>query len=117
VRGLWESVSLLKFRRGSWQWQGLKKFHREFGATTACTVRLCDALNLSELHEVPPLARCVFADSWFASVKTVMALRGELGLHFTGPVKTATSNYPIEANYASHFGENETGGTYCVEVS
>jgi hypothetical protein len=75
-----------------------KKFHRQFGATTtACTVRLCDALNLSELHEVPPLTRCVFADSWFASVKTVLALRNELGLHFTGPVKTATSNYPIEA--------------------
>ena len=74
-----------------------KKFHREFGATTACTVRLCDALHLSELHEVPPLARCVFADSWFASVKTVVALRDELGLHFTGPVKTATSNFPIEA--------------------
>ena len=73
-----------------------KKFHREFGATTACTVRLCHALNMSEHAEVPPLARCVFADSWFASVKTVLALRNELGVHFTGPVKTATSNYPIE---------------------
>ena len=35
-------------------------------------------------------------NSWFASVKTVLALRNELGVHFTGPVKTATSNYPIE---------------------
>jgi hypothetical protein len=40
-----------------------KKFHRQFGVTTACTVRLCDALNLNEAHEVPPLPRCVFADS------------------------------------------------------
>jgi hypothetical protein len=31
-----------------------------YGATTACTVRLLDALELSELHEVTPLARCVF---------------------------------------------------------
>jgi hypothetical protein len=51
---------------------------------------------LSELVEVSPPARCVFADSWFASVKTVLALRETLGLHFTGPIKTATANYPIE---------------------
>jgi hypothetical protein len=73
-----------------------KKYCNTYSATTACTVRLCDALSLSELHEVPPLARCVFADSWFASVKTALALRKELGLHFTGPVKTATANFPIE---------------------
>ena len=47
--------------------------------------------------QVPPLARCVYADSWFASLKTVLALRTELGLHFTGPIKTATTNFPIEA--------------------
>ena len=73
-----------------------KKYHSQYGASTACTVRLCAALKLSDANEVPPLARCVFADSWFASVKTVLALRNELGLHFTGPVKTATANFPIE---------------------
>ena len=73
-----------------------KKFVTEYGATTGCTVRLCAASNLSEAHEVPPLARCVFADSWFASLKTVLALRKELGLHFTGPIKTAYTNFPIE---------------------
>jgi len=74
-----------------------KKWCNRYSATTACTLRLCDALALNELHEVPPLARCIFADSWFASLKTVLALRDHLGLHFTGPIKTATSNYPIEA--------------------
>jgi hypothetical protein len=73
-----------------------KKWVGRFGATTGCTVRICDALNLSELVQVSPLARCVFADSWFASVKTVLALRETLGLHFTGPIKTASANYPIE---------------------
>ncbi len=73
-----------------------KRFVNTYGATTACTLRLCAAANLSEEHEVPPLARCVFADSWFASVKTVLALRDEFGLNFTGPIKTATTNYPIE---------------------
>ena len=74
-----------------------QKWCRQFGATTACTVRLLDALHLSELHQDPPPARCVFADSWFASVSTVLALREHLGLHFTGPVKTAHRNFPIEA--------------------
>ena len=76
---------------------GQKKWCNCYSATTACTLRLCDALSLNELHEVPPLARCIYADSWFASVKTVLALRTHLGLHFTGPIKTATANYPIEA--------------------
>ncbi len=31
-----------------------------------------------------------------ASVKTVLALRETLGLHFTGPIKTATANFPID---------------------
>jgi hypothetical protein len=30
------------------------KFHRDYGATTGCTVRLCHALNMSEHAEVPP---------------------------------------------------------------
>jgi hypothetical protein len=34
-----------------------KKWCNRYTATTACTVRLCDALSLNEVHEVPPLAR------------------------------------------------------------
>jgi hypothetical protein len=74
-----------------------KKWCRQYGATTACTVRLLDTLQLSELHEVPSLARCVFADNWFASVTTILALREHLGLHFIGPVKTAHKKIPINA--------------------
>ena len=74
-----------------------KKWASDYGATTACTVRLIDQLHLSELGELTPPRRCVFADSWFASVATVLALRTHLGLDFTGPVKTANSNFPIEA--------------------
>ncbi len=95
VKGPWECVSTLKFRKGRWQWL------RKNGVTAIVpllhVLHLCDALALNEIHEVPPLARCIFADSWFASLKTVLALRDHLGLHFTGPIKTATSNYPIEA--------------------
>jgi hypothetical protein len=38
----------------------------------------------------------VYADSWFASVETAIALKRELGLHFTGPIKTAHKYYPID---------------------
>jgi hypothetical protein len=38
----------------------------------------------------------VFADSWFASVETAMALKEELGFHFTGPIKTAHKHFPLE---------------------
>jgi hypothetical protein len=74
-----------------------KKWAKDYGATTACTVRLIDKLCISEIGELIPPRRCVFADSWFASVATVLALRTHLGLDFTGPVKTAHSNFPIEA--------------------
>jgi hypothetical protein len=40
--------------------------------------------------------RCVFADSWFASVETALAVRTELGCDFTGPIKTAHKYFPLE---------------------
>jgi hypothetical protein len=60
-------------------------------------VRLIDELNISEIGEVSPPQRCVFADSWFASVATVLASRTHFGLDFAGPVKTVHANFPIEA--------------------
>jgi hypothetical protein len=38
--------------------------------------------------------RCVYVDSWFASVETALALKQKLGLHFTGPIKTAHKYFP-----------------------
>ncbi len=43
-----------------------KKWAKDFSATTACTVRLIDQLNISEIGELTRPQRCVFADSWFA---------------------------------------------------
>ena len=74
-----------------------KKWAKDYGAVTACTLRLLDQLDISEIGEVSPPRRCVFADSWFASVATVMALRERLGLEFTGPVKTAHANFPLDS--------------------
>ncbi len=55
-----------------------KKWVHTFGATTACTMRLLESCKLSEIGVSDPMKRCVFADSWFASVKTVLALRQNL---------------------------------------
>ena len=74
-----------------------KKWAKDYSATTACTLRLIDQLHISEIGEVSPPRRCVFADSWFASVATVLALRERLGLDFTGPVKTAHANFPLDS--------------------
>lgn len=75
-----------------------KKWCQTYKATTACTVRLIDKMGLREsllVGERP--SRRVYADSWFASVETAIALRREMGVHFTGPIKTATKEFPIEA--------------------
>jgi hypothetical protein len=56
-----------------------KKWVQTYGATTGCTLRLLEALTISEVGDPFPKKRCVYADSWFASFKTTMALREELG--------------------------------------
>ncbi len=53
-------------------------------------------MQMTERGEANPKKRCVYADSWFASFKTAMALRNELGVHFTGPIKTAYESFSIE---------------------
>jgi hypothetical protein len=40
--------------------------------------------------------RVVYGDSLFASMETMTALRGKLGLHFLGVIKTAHKGYPLE---------------------
>jgi hypothetical protein len=73
-----------------------KKWVHTFGVTTACTLRLLENFKLNETDVLDPMKRCVFADSWFASVKTALALCQHLGLHFIGPIKTAHSQFPLE---------------------
>lgn len=76
-----------------------KLFCDSYPATTACTVRMCQKMGLSEtaLPVQNKLKRRITADSWFCSRRTVMACTDELGMEFTGPVKTATKGFPAEA--------------------
>jgi hypothetical protein len=80
-----------------------QKWCRNYKATTACTVRLVDKMGLKEVEDRNNIdrwlanngkKRCVYADSWFVSVETALALKQELGLHFTGPIKTAHKYFP-----------------------
>ncbi len=73
-----------------------KKYCRQYKVTTACTLRLLSKMVLDETNLPLLEKKCVFADSWFASVETAMALKEELGVHFTGPIKTAHKHFPLE---------------------
>jgi hypothetical protein len=82
-----------------------QKWCRQYKATSACTVRLLDKMGTIELLDLDDTERyvqneekkrCVYADSWFASVETALALKTELGLHFTGPIKTAHKYFPLD---------------------
>ena len=65
-----------------------KKYSAEYGATTACTMRLFEPWFGTD--------RVAAADSWFAGVKTTWAMLDN-GLHFIGDVKTNSSLFCKEA--------------------
>ena len=75
-----------------------KKYHQQYGATTSCTLRLCEGAGLHEKNKADNqrLHRGIGGDSWFASRKTAVALEEELGLRFVGPVKTNTKSFPVQ---------------------
>ncbi len=59
-----------------------KAYSAQFGATTACTLRLVEAAGLMGS------TRVVIGDSWFSSVKTALQLRNR-GVYFIGKVKVS----------------------------
>ena len=79
------------------------KHTNKYKATTACTVRMVDKMGLKEIPvnaETDYLnhgkKRCIYADSWFASVETALACKNDFGWHFCGPVKTAHKYFPLD---------------------
>ena len=63
-----------------------KKWVKEYGATTACTLRLC------ELYK--GTGRTIYGDSWFGSIKCAVALLTIHGLRSILIVKTNSKHYP-----------------------
>ena len=74
-----------------------KHYADKFPHTTACTARLFFKMGMNETGIRNRIHRIVYADSWFAGRTTARALMAELGLHFTGPVKTSTRGFPMDA--------------------
>ena len=66
-----------------------KPYEREYGHTTATTLRLAKPWAGSN--------RVILGDSWFASVKTAQALYENHRLYFLGVVKTNTAGFPMSA--------------------
>ena len=66
-----------------------KMFGAEYGGGTAHVLRLCELWGGSRRFVVP--------DSAFASLKTIIAVHKELGMYFTGIVKTAHKSFPKAA--------------------
>jgi hypothetical protein len=59
--------------------------HTQLGATAACTLRIAESASIN--------GRCLVGDSWFASVRTAVALM-KVGVFFIGNVKTAHGKFP-----------------------
>ena len=76
------------------------EYHKQYGATTACTLRLSEAVNhCGKKHSSRRQASQneeqeeIHGDSWFASVKTAVQL-ADRGFEFIGPVKTNSTYFP-----------------------
>ncbi|KAL1528519.1 hypothetical protein AB1Y20_009862 [Prymnesium parvum] len=81
----------------------LKEFSREWGATTACTMRLFKPWFGS--------GRVAAADSWFSGVKTTFALVSN-GLHHVGDVRTNSSLFCKDALQAATGQESGAWAAY-----
>ena len=91
-----------------------KRYCRSEPATTACTLRLAKGCNVDELGVDPgdSVHRVVLGDSWFASVRTALALKEKFGVSFVGCIKTAHKGFPIEA--MRHTLASMERGDHCV---
>ena len=71
-----------------------KAFFNTYGATSACVLRLGKGTkDLGQLHDVS-IRNLYYGDSWFASLKTAVAVYEEIDSEFLGPVKTSHKQFP-----------------------
>ena len=90
IKNLCDSRSMINLvleKNESKERMAQKDHHAQFGATTACTLRLSKPYHGS--------GRTLYGDSWFGSVKTCKELLN-VGLYSTLVVKTAHVNFPKE---------------------
>ena len=71
-----------------------KHFFNTHGATSSCVLRLTEGtLNCGQKAD-PNLKNLFYGDSWFASLKTAVAVTEQVEAEFLGPIKTAHRHFP-----------------------
>ena len=71
-----------------------KPFFNSYGATCACTLRLAKGTLDAGQKTDPSTRNLFFDDSWFASLKTAVAVYEVVNAEFCGPIKTAHAKFP-----------------------
>ena len=71
-----------------------KKYFTNYGATSSCVLRLAKGTLDGGQKKDPLIRNLYYGDSWFASLKTAVALYEKVGAEFVGPIKTAHSKFP-----------------------
>ena len=80
----------------------------KYGGTAACTLRLGENVVSSDRSHCDTM----YGDSWFASVRTALAVQKELNCHFIGHVKIAHKRFPKD--WMEKTMEHWPGGTHLV---
>ena len=71
-----------------------KKYFRPYGATAACVLRLAEATKNCGQRENTNITNLFYGDSWFAGLKTAVAVKELHNSEFIGIVKTSHKQFP-----------------------
>ena len=71
-----------------------KSFFSTYGATSSCVLRLVQGTKDNGQKPDPVVRNLFYGDSWFASLKTAVAVTEEFDSEFLGPVKTSHKHFP-----------------------
>jgi hypothetical protein len=71
-----------------------KKYFQPYGATVACVLRLAEATKNCGQRENSNVANLFYGDSWFAGLKTAVAVKELHQSEFVGIVKTSHRKFP-----------------------
>ena len=90
------------------------KFQKEFGATSACTLRLVQGTKNTgqSIRHSNNVRQIYLGDSWFSGCKTARLVAEYEGVEWIGPVKTNKAGFPMST--LENKMKEWPGGTYLV---
>ena len=89
-----------------------KSYFLPYGTTTACVLRLVEGTRDNGQQPDPELRNLFLGDSWFASLKTAVAVFEEMDSEFVGPIKNGHKHFP--RNYLETTMKDWPPGTHLV---